>query len=212
MEEAMRNRDSVIKRNSVQLIVMIQMQYICHMMDLGFLMLSLHMYVNLFFNFGSYQAIDQCHFITIIKGFITCSHTGRVINRDLLLARLSSYVASLVWPWPWPWPRIFKVKYRICHVSPKNGPIATKRKANISIELQASNLTNWFDVDHNLDLWILKVMTHDLDHWFSWSNFDIAVSRNRRADWHCTKGVAVSHSWPWPWPFGDQGQVYGSTR
>ena len=24
------------------------------------------------------------------------------------------------------------------------------------------------------------------------------------------KGVAVGHLWPWP--FGDQGQVYGSTR
>ena len=41
-----------------------------------------------------------------------------------------------VWPWPWLWPWIFKVKYRICYISAKNGPIATKRKANISIELQ----------------------------------------------------------------------------
>ena len=40
-----------------------------------------------------------------------------------------------VWPWPWPWPWIFKVKYRICYISAKNGPIATKRKANILIEL-----------------------------------------------------------------------------
>ena len=40
-----------------------------------------------------------------------------------------------VWPWPWPWRRFFKVKYRICYISAKNGPIATKRKANISIEL-----------------------------------------------------------------------------
>ena len=45
--------------------------------------------------------------------------------------------------------------------------------------------------------------THDLDHEFSWSNFEIDVSQNGRADWHCTKGVAVGHSWPWPWPFGD---------
>ena len=40
-----------------------------------------------------------------------------------------------VWPWPWPWPWIFKVKYGICYISAKNGRIATKRKANISIEL-----------------------------------------------------------------------------
>ena len=30
------------------------------------------------------------------------------------------------------------VKYEICYISAKSGPIATKRKANISIELQAS--------------------------------------------------------------------------
>ena len=36
-----------------------------------------------------------------------------------------------VWPWPWPWPWIFKVKYDFCHISVKNSPIATKRKANI---------------------------------------------------------------------------------
>ena len=116
-----------------------------------------------------------------------------------------------VWPWPWPWPWIFKVKYRICYISAKNGPIATKRKANISIELQASNVTNGFELDHNRDLWILKVK-RDLDHGFSWSNFEIAVSQNGRVDWHSTKEVAVGHSWPWSWPFGDQVQVYGSTR
>ena len=75
-----------------------------------------------------------------------------------------------VWPWPW----IFKVKYRICYISANNGPIATKRKANISIELQASNVTNGFNLDHNLDLWILKVK-HYLDLW--------------------------PHTWPWPWIF-----------
>ena len=51
-----------------------------------------------------------------------------------------------IWPWPWPWPWIFKIKYGICYVSTKSGPIATKRKANISIELQASNVTNGFDL------------------------------------------------------------------
>ena len=47
-------------------------------------------------------------------------------------------------------------------------------KANISIELQASNVTNGFELDHNLDLWILKVKC-DLDLW--------------------------PHTWPWPWIF-----------
>ena len=40
-----------------------------------------------------------------------------------------------VWPWPWPWPWIFKVKYRIGYISAKNGAMATKRKANTSVEL-----------------------------------------------------------------------------
>ena len=75
------------------------------------------------------------------------------------------------WPRPWPWPWIFKVKYRICYISAKNGPIATKQKANISIELQASNKTNGFDLDNDLDLWMLKVKC-DLDLW--------------------------PHTWPWP--------------
>ena len=35
-------------------------------------------------------------------------------------------------PWPWPCPWIFKVKYEICYISTKSGPIATKWKANIS--------------------------------------------------------------------------------
>ena len=71
-----------------------------------------------------------------------------------------------VWPWPWPWPWIFKVKYRICYISAKNGPIATKRKANISIELQASNVTNGFDLDHNLEFWRSNVtLTFNHTQW-----------------------------------------------
>ena len=79
-----------------------------------------------------------------------------------------------VWLWPWPWPWIFKVKYRICYISAKNGQIGSKRKANILIELPASNVSNGFELDHNLDLWILKVKC-DLDLW--------------------------PHRWPWPWIF-----------
>ena len=47
-----------------------------------------------------------------------------------------------IWPWPWPWPWIFKVKYEICYISTKSGPVASKWKANISIwTLEASNVT-----------------------------------------------------------------------
>ena len=30
-------------------------------------------------------------------------------------------------PWPWPWPWSFKVKYGICYISTKSGPIAIKQ-------------------------------------------------------------------------------------
>ena len=68
----------------------------------------------------------------------------------------------LVWPWPWPWPWIFKVKFG--YISTKNGAIATKRKANISIDLKTSNVTIGFDLGHDLDLE------------FSSSNMELAIS------------------------------------
>ena len=66
-------------------------------------------------------------------------------------------------PWPWHWHWIFKVKYGIGYISARNSLIVMKRKANTSIELQASNVTNGFDLDHDLDIWIFKVKC-DLDH------------------------------------------------
>ena len=36
-------------------------------------------------------------------------------------------------------------------ISRKNGPIATKQKANISTELLASNVTIKFDLDHDIE-------------------------------------------------------------
>ena len=105
-------------------------------------------------------------------------------------------------PWPWTWPWIFKVKYEICYIS-KIGPIATKRKTNMSIELQNSNETNGFYLGHDLDLWIFKVKCEfDLcPHACSWPrifmvNFEIAVSQNGRADWHWTKRMGIGHSLP----------------
>ena len=81
--------------------------------------------------------------------------TCRLISRPQMWLR--------VWPWPWPSPWIFKVKYAISYISTKSGPIVTKQKANISIELQASTVTNGFDLGHDLDIWIFKVKC-DLDH------------------------------------------------
>ena len=68
-----------------------------------------------------------------------------------------------VWPWSWPWPWIFKVKYEICYISTKSGPIATRRKANISIWTLGLKFDKGFDLGHDLDIWIFKVIC-DLDH------------------------------------------------
>ena len=68
-----------------------------------------------------------------------------------------------VWNWPWPWPLIFKVKYEICYISTKNGPIALRQKTNISIWTVGLKFDNGFDLGHDLDIWIFKVIC-DLDH------------------------------------------------
>ena len=68
-----------------------------------------------------------------------------------------------VLPWPWPWPWILKVKHGIGYISAKNSPNATKRKANISIWTLGLKFDNGFDLGHDLDIWIFKVIC-DLDH------------------------------------------------
>ena len=57
---------------------------------------------------------------------------------------------------------------------PISQPKVVRLPWNKLIELQASNVTNGFDLDHNLDLWISKVK-RVLDLW--------------------------PHTWPWPWIF-----------
>ena len=94
-------------------------------------------------------------------------------------------------------PRNEKQTYRL-NSRPQMLPMSLTLTITLTFEFWRSSMILTFD------------HTHDLDHGFSWSNFEIAVSQNGRADWHCTKGVAVGHSGPWP--FGDQYQVYGSTR
>ena len=103
-----------------------------------------------------------------------------------------------VWPWPWPWPWMFKVKYRIGYISAKNGAIATKRKANVSIHLQTSNVTIGFDLGHDLDLQC------------SMSNAELAISlpkmvqllRNDKQTHQLNSRPQCDHQiWPWPWPW-----------
>ena len=63
------------------------------------------------------------------------------------------------------------------------------RKANISIELQASNGINGFHFVHDLtfefsrsNVTLTFVHTQGVDQGFSWTNFEISVSQNGRAD------------------------------
>ena len=93
---------------------------------------------------------------------------------------------------PWNEKQTYRLNSRL-----QMWPMGMTLTITLTFEFWRSNVTLIFD------------HTDDLDHGFSWLNFEIAVSQNGRADWHCTKGVAVGHSRPWP--FGDHGQVYGST-
>ena len=70
---------------------------------------------------------------------------------------------SILVDWPWSW--IFKVKYEICYILAKNGPIATKLKANILIELYASIVTIGFELGH------------EFNYELSWSNLEFAKSQ-----------------------------------
>ena len=115
-----------------------------------------------------------------------------------------------VWPWPW----IFKVKYGIYYISAKNGRIAMKRKANVSVDLKAWNVTIGFDLGHDLDLE------------FPRSNMEFAISlpkmvplpwnekqtyrlNSRPQMWPSDLTLAM----PWPWIFKvNYGICYISTK
>ena len=92
-----------------------------------------------------------------------------------------------VWPWSW----IFKVKYGISYISAKNGLIAMKWKANIAIELKASNVTIMFDLGHDLHLE------------FSMSNMEFAISQPKVV-WlpRNEKETYRLNSRPQMWPMG----------
>ena len=67
-----------------------------------------------------------CFWTTLQISFIF----GKIDGHDLMITWLDFGRFS---SWPWPW--IVKVRYGIRYISSKNGPIATKQKAKISIEL-----------------------------------------------------------------------------
>ena len=72
----------------------------------------------------------------------------------------------------------------------KSGPIATKQIANISIELPASNVTNGFDLGHDLDIWIFKVKC-DLDHLVTKVRCK-DLPNSDRGDFRCRRAVDSS--------------------
>ena len=86
---------------------------------------------------------------------------GGIDVPDLYIIWLDFGLFSL---WPWLW--IFMFKYGICYISAKNSQIATKQKANLSIDFQAANVTIGFDLGHELDLE------------FSRSNMEFTISRS----------------------------------
>ena len=95
------------------------------------------------------------------------------------------------WPWPWPQPWIFKVKYGICYISARNGVIAMKWKANISVYLKASNVTIGYDLGHDLDLK------------FSRSNMEFAISLPKIVQLpRNEKQTYCLNSRPQMWPMG----------
>ena len=62
-------------------------------------------------------------------------------------------------------------------------------KANISIEIWASNATIGFDLDHDLDL-----------EFSSQTWFNCHETKSKHIDW--TQGLKCDHMvWPWPWPW-----------
>ena len=79
-----------------------------------------------------------------------------------------------IWLWPWPWLWIFKVKFGICFISAKDGLIATKWKASIQNELNASIANKIWPWP-----WPWKVRCKDL-------------SDSNRGDFRCRRAVDSS--------------------
>ena len=83
---------------------------------------------------------------------------GRIDGPELEITWLD-FGQFLLWPWPW----IFKVKYGICYVWAKNGPIAMKRKQTYRLKSRPQ-------------IWLWIDLVHDLEHELSRSNMKFAIS------------------------------------
>ena len=103
-----------------------------------------------------------------------------------------------IWSWPWPWPGIFKIKYGICYISAKKGPIATTQNANISIELYTSNVTFGFELGHDFNYEFFEGQIWNLLN-ISQRWFDCHKMKSMHKEW--TEGLNDHQVWPWPWPW-----------
>ena len=94
--------------------------------------------------------------------------------------------------WPWPW--IFKVKYQICCISQKNGPIARKQKNNKTYRLNSLSL-NFLAKPR---IFKVKYGIRYISLGQKWSNCHETKSKD--IDW--TLGLKCDHRiWHWPWPW-----------
>ena len=87
--------------------------------------------------------------MSLIMTLLTLNFQGQILNllyisekwanchetkNKLIKGMLGLKCDRSFWPRPWPWPWILNVKYLICKMSRKYGPIATRRKTYTSIE------------------------------------------------------------------------------
>ena len=129
--------------------------------------------------------------------FVTLNFQGQIWNllyigqNGPIATKKSKYIDWIlrlicdhwIWPWPWPWPWIFKVKYGICYISTKNGPVSVKQKANISIELYASNVTTDWTLAVTLTLNFQGQIGNLLHLRQKWSDYHKIIKRKHRLNW-----------------------------
>ena len=124
-----------------------------------------------------------------------CYILAKIVRLPINKKQTSLKCGDLIWPWPWPCPWNFKVKYEIDYISAKNSPIAMKQKANMLIELQASNVTIGFYMGSDLDYEVKYVIW---PKYLSQRWFDCHKMKSTHMEW--TEGLSDHQVWPWPWP------------
>ena len=107
------------------------------------------------------------------------------------------------WLCPWPWLEFSRVDKKFAISQPKVVQLPQNEKQiyrlNSRPQMWPMGLTITMTVIFEFSRSSVTLPfhhTHDLNHGNSWSNFEISVSHNGRANWHWTKWVGVGHSWP----------------